>query len=187
MSKTAKEEFAATYGRASPPIGYVEFCAREPGECQPRGPRGARLELTPERWNLLYQVNNFVNGRIAPVTDLELYGEPERWALPTDAGDCEDYLLLKKKYLESLGFPSQSLLITVVLDEKSEGHAVLTVHATAGDFILDNRRNDILRWRDTSYRFLKRQSAQNPGEWLALTRQGTSQPGAFGEGSASNR
>ncbi len=187
MSKTAKDEFAATFGKASPPVGYVEFCARQPEECRSTGAREARLRLTAERWNLLYQVNTYVNGRITPVSDMDLYGEPEHWALPADAGDCEDYLLLKKKYLEGLGFPSESLLITVVLDEKQEGHAVLTVTGDQGDFILDNRRNEILRWNDTGYRFLKRQSSTNPREWLALTRQGNTQPGNLGGDIATNR
>ena len=87
---------------------------------------------------------------------------PEYWTFPTDAGDCEDYLLLKKRYLEGLGFPAEALLITVVLDENNQGHAVLTVTGDKGDFVLDNRRNEILRWSDTRYRYLKRQSAGDP-------------------------
>ena len=187
MSKTAKDDFAATYGKASPPIGYVDFCARQPAECKAAPARSSRLDLTPERWNLLYQVNNFVNGKIAPVTDMELYGEPDHWVLPTDAGDCEDYLLLKKKYLEGLGFSAANLLITVVLDERSEGHAILTVTSAEGDFVLDNHRNEILRWSDTNYRFLKRQSERDPRLWLALTKLGTRGPGTFGGGSASSK
>jgi len=187
MSKTNKEDYAATFGKASPPIGYVEFCARQPGECQAGENGTPRVHLTPERWNLIYQVNTFVNGKIAPMSDQALYGKPEYWTLPTDAGDCEDYLLLKKKYLEGLGFNTENLLITVVLDEKSEGHAVLTVTSDAGDFVLDNRRNEILRWSDTHYKFLKRQSQRNPREWVSLTRDETGQPGALGGGSASNR
>jgi predicted transglutaminase-like cysteine proteinase len=111
-----------------------------------------------------------VNEKIVPVSDNDLYGKAEYWTVPADAGDCEDYLLLKKKYLEALGFPPEALLITVVLDEKSEGHAVLTVAADTGDFVLDNRRDEILRWSDTGYRFLKRQSPQNPTQWVALMR-----------------
>ena len=105
------------------------------------------------------------------MSDEELYGKAEYWEYPTDAGDCEDYVLLKKRYLEGLGFPPEALLITVVLDEKSEGHAILTVTADTGDYVLDNRRNEILRWNDVSYRFLKRQSAQDPMRWVALTKE----------------
>jgi predicted transglutaminase-like cysteine proteinase len=127
--------------------------------------------MSPERWNLLYQVNSYVNGKIAPVSDQDLYGQPEYWAYPTDAGDCEDYVLLKRRYLEGLGFPADTLLITVVLDEKKEGHAVLTMTTADGDYVLDNRRNDVVRWSDVGYTFLKRQSASDPRQWVTLTRE----------------
>ena len=140
----------------------MQFCASNPEDCKAKGGKTFKLAMSPDRWNLIYQVNTYVNGKIAPVSDQDLYGEPERWAYPTDAGDCEDYLLLKKRYLAGLGFPPEALLITVVLDEKNEGHAVLTVTTDGGDFILDNRRNEVLRWSDTDYTFLKRQSHSDP-------------------------
>ena len=177
-----KQQFAAVYGKALPPIGYVEMCAREPKECRPQGGKPTHLALSPDRWNLIYQVNTFVNGKIAPVSDEELYGKPEYWTFPTDAGDCEDYLLLKKRYLEGLGFPSDALLITVVLDEKSQGHAVLMVTTDKGDFVLDNRRNEVLRWSDTGYTFLKRQSAEDPRQWVSLTKKGSVDSGAVSAG-----
>ena len=49
--------------------------------------------MSPERWNQLYVVNSYVNGKIAPISDQDLYGEAEHWAYPTDAGDCELCLL----------------------------------------------------------------------------------------------
>jgi predicted transglutaminase-like cysteine proteinase len=180
----SKKYFASEFGKTLPPVGYVQFCAANPAECKPRGGSKFKLAMSPERWNLIYQVNTYVNGKIAPVSDQDLYGEPERWAYPTDAGDCEDYLLLKKRYLEGLGFPAETLLITVVLDEKNEGHAVLTVTTDGGDFILDNRRNDVFRWSDTNYTFLKRQSHANPVQWVALVKQPTSNSGFVSGGSS---
>ncbi len=179
-SKT--EQFAPVYGKALPPIGYVEMCAREPKDCRPVGGRPVHLALSPERWNLIYQVNTFVNGKIAPMSDEELYGKPEYWTIPTDAGDCEDYLLLKQRYLEGLNFPTDALLITVVLDEKGQGHAVLMVTTDKGDFVLDNRRNEVLRWSDTGYTFLKRQSAEDPRQWVSLSQKGSVDSGAVSAG-----
>ena len=169
----SKKDFATEYGKTLPPVGFVNFCARNPADCKPTGGKSVKLAMSPERWNLLYQVNTYVNGKIAPMSDQDLYGEPEFWAYPTDAGDCEDYLLLKKRYLENLGFPASALLITVVLDEKNEGHAVLTVTTKDGDFILDNRRNEIRRWTDLDYVFLKRQSPRDPRAWVALAKDKT--------------
>jgi predicted transglutaminase-like cysteine proteinase len=168
-----KTKFVTEYGRALPPIGYVNFCGRNPQDCQLAGRANAKAAMSPDRWNLLYQVNSYVNGKIAPVSDDDLYGQPEFWAYPADAGDCEDYVLLKKRFLENLGFPASALLITVVLDEKNEGHAILSVSTDAGDYVLDNRRDDVLRWTDTSYTFLKRQSKQDPKVWVALAKEKT--------------
>jgi predicted transglutaminase-like cysteine proteinase len=167
-SPSTKAHFEKEYGKTLPPIGYVQFCAANQNECKASGGRDEKLVMTPERWNLVYQVNTYVNGKVAPISDQELYGEPERWTYPTDAGDCEDYVLLKKRFLQGLGFAQEALLITVVLDEKGEGHAVLSVSTDKGDFILDNRRNDVLRWNKTDYTFLKRQSQANPLQWVAL-------------------
>ena len=106
---------------------------------------------------------------IIPETDLEHYGVPDYWSLPTDGkGDCEDYALLKRHKLIMLGWPSAALLMTVVRDTKGEGHAVLTARTTGGDFILDNKSNEVRLWNQTSYEFLMRQSYLNPRAWIAL-------------------
>ncbi len=181
---TPSPAYAPEFGIARPPIGFVRFCAENPQECKKVPGGSKRLAMDPGRWNMLYQVNTYVNGKIMPVSDMELYGESERWAFPVDAGDCEDYLLLKKHYLEELGFPPAALLITVVLDENKEGHAILTVATDQGDYVLDNRRSDITRWRDTNYTFLKRQSQSDPRAWVALLREKTIAYGTVGSSNA---
>jgi predicted transglutaminase-like cysteine proteinase len=165
----ANATHATEFNQTLPPIGFVKFCAANPKECKSVGRKSDLMTMAPANWNTLYQINTGINGAIKPVSDQELYGEQERWTYPVDAGDCEDFLLLKKRELEKQGFHSGALLITVVLDEKNEGHAVLTVATDAGDYILDNRRNDILLWNETGYTFLKRQSATDPKKWMALT------------------
>ncbi|MFO1122961.1 MAG: transglutaminase-like cysteine peptidase [Hyphomicrobiales bacterium] len=182
-SQLRKAKYATEYGKALPPIGYVGFCARNPADCQVQPGKVVPLAMTPERWTLLYQVNTYVNGKIAPVSDSDLFGQAEYWTYPADAGDCEDYVLLKKRYLQNLGFPASALLITVVLDEKNEGHAVLTVRTSAGDFVLDNRRNEIRRWSDLSYVYLKRQSQQDPRSWVSLAREKNNVNGQVAAGS----
>ena len=166
-------KFAQEYGKSLPPVGYVAFCGRGEEECQLHGGKVERVKLTPENWDQLNEVNAYVNTKIRPATDLEVYGVPEYWAYPVDAGDCEDYALLKKRYLAGLGFAADELLMTVLLDEKGEGHAVLTVMTDQGDFILDNRRGEILRWDQTNYKFLKRQSQPDPRSWVSLQRNTT--------------
>lgn len=161
--------YVTEHGKTKPPIGFVKFCAQSPAECKAHGAFiTSRIKMTPERWSDLFQVNMRVNNSIKPASDQELYGEIEFWTYPVTAGDCEDFLLLKKRDLESRGFPASALLITVVLDEHGEGHAVLTVSTDAGDYVLDNRRDDILLWKETNYRFLKRQTQRDPKQWVSL-------------------
>jgi predicted transglutaminase-like cysteine proteinase len=160
------------YDQTLPPVGFVKFCASNPAACKKDGLfenlSSKPLDMTPDRWTQLYQINTSINARIKPISDQDQYGEPERWAYPVSAGDCEDYALLKQRQLEAADFGSKNLRITVVLDEHGEGHAVLTITTAQGDYVLDNRRNDILLWKDTSYTFLKRQAADNPKHWVAL-------------------
>src|SRR5204862_2267490 len=120
-------------------------------------------------WNDLVHVNNWVNEHIQPLTDLEHWGVVERWSYPDDGyGDCEDYVLLKRRMLMQAGWPRQALLITVVRDLKGEGHAILTVKTDKGEFILDNEQDRILLWSETDYRFVKRQSQTDPNVWVSL-------------------
>ena len=129
----------------------------------------ARLALSPEAWKDLVRVNKWVNETIKPLTDLEHWGVVERWSYPDDGyGDCEDYVLLKRRMLIQSGWPREALLVTVVRDKKDEGHAVLTVTTDKGDYVLDNQNEDILLWSKTGYRFLKRQSQSNPNVWVSL-------------------
>jgi predicted transglutaminase-like cysteine proteinase len=152
-----------------PPIGWVEFCDERPWECRVEATEARDVQLTKAAGSALERVNRFVNDRIKPMTDLEHYGVIEKWTYPEDGyGDCEDYVLLKRRMLMQLGWPREALLITVVRDKKGDGHAVLTVRTDKGEFILDNQVNEILAWHDTGYRYVKRQSQSDPNIWVAL-------------------
>jgi predicted transglutaminase-like cysteine proteinase len=166
--RVQKVVYMKAFGDTLPPIGYVNFCQEHRADCRP-GPRFAdRIQLTPAKFGQIEEVNTAVNTEIAPETDLDLYGKPEYWTYPTTKGDCEDYVLLKRRILIERGFPESTLLITVVRDENNEGHAVLTVRTDKGDFVLDNKRREVMRWTDTPYTFIKRQSERNPLVWISL-------------------
>ena len=162
--------YMRVFGQSSPPIGYVQFCERLPADCEIIAGSERRVELTPQRLSDLDRVNRMVNRDIKPATDWELYGVEEYWTYP-DArkrGDCEDYVLLKRKILIEQGWPQGALLITVVRDERKEGHAILTVRSAQGDFVLDNKNDDIRAWHRTPYQFVMRQSYFNPKVWVSL-------------------
>ena len=150
------------------PIGWVEFCIDNPdcrgGTSQPRD-----IVMSQTAWRDLVRVNRWVNETVKPMTDLEHWGVVEKWSLPTDGyGDCEDYVLMKRKLLIDAGWPREALLVTVVRDKKGEGHAVLTVKSDKGEFILDNQNESVVSWTETGYRFVKRQSQSDANVWVSL-------------------
>ena len=155
-------------GKANPPIGHYEFCQTYKGECSGSQTDRGPMLLTEQLWKTLLDVNYTVNSSITPLTDLEIYGVEERWAYPTTVGDCEDYVLEKRKRLMELGFSASNLLITVVLQPNGDGHAVLTVRTDRGEFVLDNMRNKVLLWSETEYTYLKRQANDDPGRWVKI-------------------
>jgi predicted transglutaminase-like cysteine proteinase len=159
-----------------PPIGWIEFCADQPSDCNVASTKPQDVVMSSEAWKQLTFINDWVNHTIKPMTDLDHYGVIEKWAYPDDGyGDCEDYVLLKRRMLMQAGWPREALLITVVRDKNGDGHAVLTVKSDRGEFILDNQVSDIVLWSDTGYRFVKRQSQSDPNVWVSL---GDSRPAA---------
>jgi predicted transglutaminase-like cysteine proteinase len=154
---------------ARPPIGWLEFCGENPRDCESRPLEARDVVLTPKAWKDLVRINKWVNEQIKPMTDLDHWGVAERWSYPDDGyGDCEDYVLLKRRMLMQAGWPRQALLITVVRDKKGEGHAVLTVKTDKGEYILDNQDDQVLLWSETGYRYVKRQSQTDPNVWVGL-------------------
>lgn len=179
-----KVTFLQSFGETLPPIGYVNFCREREHECRPSRRFADRVQLTGAKFAELEEINTSVNDAVAPITDLDLYGKVEVWTYPEKEGDCEDYVLLKRRILIDRGWPESTLLITVVRDENNDGHAVLTVRTDRGDYVLDNKQREVVAWADTPYTFVKQQSARNPLVWTSLLPPSlTPQPAT----SASNR
>jgi predicted transglutaminase-like cysteine proteinase len=161
--------FIAVGSSTRAPVGWVEFCSEYAPECETKAVEARDVVLSTKSWKDLLRINKWVNDTVKPVTDLEHWGVVERWNYPDDGyGDCEDYVLLKRRMLMQAGWPRQALLITVVRDKRGDGHAVLTVKTDKGEFVLDNQNEDVLVWSETGYRFVKRQSQNDPNVWIAL-------------------
>lgn len=154
---------------AKPPSGFLAFCDRNPGEC--RTPRGQpdKIAFTPELWATLEKVNIAVNNAVRPLDDSEHYGITEFWTVPVDGeGDCEDYVLAKRKMLTLLGLAAPALRITVAFNKRMERHAVLTVVTDRGDYVLDNLQDQILPPDQVGYVWVERQDSASRTGWAAL-------------------
>ena len=171
--------FMETGKLTSIPIGHYQFCNQNPDECRLTTRGDVRVQLTQDNWQTLLDINYHANHSIQSITDLDLYGKEEVWAYPSYAGDCEDYVLIKRRGLIAAGWPPASLLITVVLQPNGEGHAVLTVRTDRGDLILDNLQERVMVWNETPYTYLKRQSKNHTGKWETINDQPVSSVGSI--------
>jgi predicted transglutaminase-like cysteine proteinase len=151
------------------PVGWIEFCAEHRADCAPDSAAARNAAPKGRSWREVVRINKLVNDSVVPMTDLEHHGVAEKWSYPDDGyGDCEDYVLLKRRMLMDAGWPRGALLVTVVRDQNGDGHAVLTVSTDKGDLILDNQATDIRLWSETPYHYVKRQSQNDPNVWVSL-------------------
>lgn len=159
----------ATGGPTSQPIGHYDFCRANPAECSIRPSNLAPAKMTDAFLQKLTSVTIKVNAAVKPMSDDDIYGKDEVWAYPDKGvGDCEDYVLEKRRELNRMGVSFAALLVTVVRKPDGEGHAVLTVRTDKGDFLLDNLTDKVRQWDETDYTFLKRQAIDNTGRWVSI-------------------
>lgn len=113
--------------------------------------------------DVLRAVNTAVNRAIFPKHD-----GVDRWTPDAETGDCEEYVLEKRRRLIALGWAPSQLLIAVAQTPSLGAHAVLIARTDQGDMVLDNLRDEVLPWRDTGLTFISRQSEKLPAMWVRL-------------------
>jgi len=168
-SARADARFMTVGAATTVPIGHHLFCIENAADCVSEpGAASGPLKLDVALVTKVAAINTATNAAIRPMSDARQFGVEERWSYPDGKGDCEDYALLKRRELHAAGIPLEDLLITVVRKTNGESHAVLTLHTTVGDFVLDNLDWRVKPWRQTPYTFVKRQSARDPRDWLSI-------------------
>jgi predicted transglutaminase-like cysteine proteinase len=164
-----KQLYTVPVAQTQTPKQWQEFCKHHPADCKSAATAAMEVKLTLFAWLKLIAINRTVNGSIMAKTDQAHWHVEDRWDYPDDGyGDCEDYALLKRRRLIEAGFPAGALMLTVVWTEQNHGHAVLLVRTDSGDLALDSERTEILHWTRTGYRFVKRQRAARPNDWVYI-------------------
>ena len=150
------------------PFQHIRFCLRYPDDCRSNSAESERVDLTPERLELLKRVNRRVNMSI--VSKSKAYGSnlENTWTIAPDQGDCNDYAVTKRHELLKRGLPSSALRLSVTKTAAGIGHLVLVVATTKGDFVMDSLVDEIQPWQTTDYRWLKIQSARDPNYWVEI-------------------
>lgn len=144
--------------KSKAPLGYQLMCLKTPSEC--RGGGASTAKIGEDTLALLKRVNNSVNQAIRPRSD----GATDSWNASASSGDCEDYVLAKRRALIKAGLPPSALRIAHVQTSSGEGHAVLVVKTSKGDFVLDNLNGTVRLLAQLGYRIVS-MSGANPREW----------------------
>lgn len=146
------------------PEPYRDFCLRNEGSCDLSGPE--ILEWSPELLSLLQETNASVNGSLQFSPDPENSGLEEYWDYPKrGVGDCEDFVLEKRRLLVEAGLPSASLTCGIAFHEvQLYPHAILFAETTAGTFVLDNLHDEVMCWDALPYFYTRRERAD--GQWM---------------------
>ncbi|WP_298161822.1 transglutaminase-like cysteine peptidase [Brevundimonas sp.] len=137
----------------------------------PMAPSLPVADVTVQR---LETVTRRVNRAIRRAPDAVAYGQADVWVSPRGhgaVGDCEDYVLAKRRLLIEEGVDPAALSIAIVLTRAGERHAVLLVATPEGERVLDNLSPWVLRWNEAPYEWLERQAPGQPLVWVqAATR-----------------
>ena len=167
----ASDESRMTVGKYTlPPLALTEFCLRKPLRCTPNE-EIPQIEFDLKHRLLIESVNRGVNRSIIPKSDPP--GKEQPWRDDATIGDCDEFAMKKRSQLLDLKMPSSALLMVVAIVPSGEAHLVLIVVTDRGDFVLDNLRENIVRWDSLPYHWIKRSSPKNPQFWQAITRPNT--------------
>lgn len=126
------------------------------------------VQETSELLTLLRQVNRDVN-QFSYVTDISNHGSEDYWTARINtfnSGDCDDYVLGKRKRLLEAGVPNNCMFPTICKVD-GDGHLVLAVRTTGNDWILDNLLNQIKEAGDLDYDWISRLDPAT-GNWLRI-------------------
>ncbi|MCI4661621.1 MAG: transglutaminase-like cysteine peptidase [Neomegalonema sp.] len=182
QNKTGLTELETAYA----PHGFQELCHYRPEFCVEErvAPQAGAImsqikrsfgenalsvgapELTRQRRAVLERVNVEVNALISPVEDQN----GDFWNFSAMAGDCEEYVLMKKEVLALSGWPRSAMRIAVVEGSNYPYHAVLLVNTDQGEFVLDNLTDKLMPLEESAYTFVLTQSQRQPGTWVMVSR-----------------
>ena len=121
---------------------------------------------------ILQGVNRQINRAVRRSSDQDAFGQADVWQAavgPRARGDCEDYVLAKRRALIEAGVNPASLSIALVRTRRGEAHAVLLAATEDGEYVLDNLSPWVVRWDAAPYEWLERQA---PGSNLTWVRAG---------------
>lgn len=154
-------------GRIQPPRGFLSFCDLSPADCTAVAGTSVgvdgRMVWSDATAAVLREINAAVNRRMRAIAEAST-GEDD-WRADVAEGDCEDFVLTKRRRLIEAGWASSAVVIATVYLPTGDYHAVLLARTEGGDFVLDNLIDDVRPFNELGYRYVKVQSPEDPVVW----------------------
>jgi len=136
------------------PRGAQQFCMKYPDQCRVTAGRSGTLAT-------VQKINRQVNSSITPRND-----RGDSWDIKVTYGDCEDYVVEKRRRLLAAGWASKDVQIAIGTIKGQTGyHAVLVVD---GKYVLDNLTSSVLTVNTTRVNIFMIQSENNPKHWRLM-------------------
>jgi predicted transglutaminase-like cysteine proteinase len=124
--------------------------------------------MTLRLWYELNWIQSDLNRKIVPVHHADA-----AWHYAIDgSGNCVQFALEKRRELIRRGWPPGALPLATAVTPAGVGHLVLVVVSTDGDWVLDNLRNDVVRWEELPYHWIKRQQDASMLDWVSVAANG---------------
>ncbi|MEO5810187.1 MAG: transglutaminase-like cysteine peptidase [Sphingomicrobium sp.] len=136
----------AAPGRITGAAGTAWLRVRDAGTDAPWLETLTKAVSTLQPLQQLSYVQASVNHRVAYRDDRDWWGREDYWAtafdtLRTGGGDCEDLAIVKYQALRRLGFPADSLYLSIGRDIARGDHALLLVRLDGRFLVLDDRND----------------------------------------------
>ena len=151
----------STASATAAPLGLQIFCMTSPSYCAPAP--AAQLQMDTNLMSALNTVNRAVNSSIRPQRR-----STQVWTVGARVGDCKDYAMNKRAQLIARGVPAGALRLAIGFTARGEGHAVLVVRTTAGDYVLDNLTSQIKPFDQTGHTLVA-MSSNDPRRWNSIS------------------
>ncbi len=167
----------SSYISVTPPEQIIEFSHRHPDFIKKlKQSKNTKPLIYEDIKDTLQSVNDIGNQNITWKTDQEVWGAGDVWEFPCESSgklyeDCDGIALWKLKKLVDAGIPATNLIFTFVYAENGMGHAVIVVVTDNDEYVLDNRRKNIVTVQEdinSGYQFVSRPKDGNniAGTWI---------------------
>lgn len=153
---TEAVKIEAVYGQSSAYLISYKNALNKLSKYEPRLSSGAFTRYNVKSASKIETINAAINKK--PYE----FDRTKAWEINSQ-GDCKGKVFAKMLRLQAEGVPAGSM--SLVIGKTKEFHAVLMLHTTEGDYVLDTKTNIITGWQNVAMQY---HYMHNAGNWFNM-------------------